>query len=279
MECIIKEQRIKVPRVTDHDRRIASLEGKEPPKAQRPVQYENAETGDIYLCISGGLAWPALRPGASVVLGSQKKGESFIYKVLEAIEEHNVQVLLERSYELFLKWGLNCKTVPWTWHGDPEDGMNSFLLRFNLEKQNKDSQAKYFSLTYSPYHEDPKCFTLQCQTILSMVQPGSKRLYMGSSKRLQSALGELTPEVVSKGQVSDYPLVGALGYVLTALDSNRPWLRDVDHYDGNAESFETFATNEAGITRRHLGLGDFDWGVEEDYDDGVLVPTFKSSKD
>ena len=273
MGCIIKERRIKVQRVSEHDRRIARLEGKEPPRVQRPVQYENRETGEVYLCISGGLAWPALRPGASVVLGVQKEGESFIYKVLEAIEEPNVQVLLERSHDLFLNWGANCKTIPWMWYGNPEDGMNDFLLRFNVEMQNQDPKGKQFYLTYSPYHDDPKCFTLQCHRILSVLKPGAKRLYLGSSKRLQSRLGELTPDVVSKGQVSDYPIVGALGYVLTALDSNRPWMRTVNGYNENAETFETFATIEAEATRRHLGINVFGWG--EDDDDGALVPTVR----
>jgi hypothetical protein len=275
MDCIIKERRIKVPRVSEHDRRIARLEGKKPPRAQRPVQYENLETGEAYLCISGGLAWPALRPGASVVLGVQKEGESFIYKVLEAIEEPNVQVLLERSHDLFLKWGANCKTIPWMWYGNPEDGMNDFLLRFNVEMQNQDSKAKYICITYSPYHDDPKCFTLHCHRILSMLQPGAKRVYLGSSRCLQSCLGELTPDVVSKGQVSDYPIVGALGYVLTALDSYSPWLRDVGRYNGHEGSLETFATIEAEMTRRHLGINDFGWGENEEYDDGALVPTVR----
>ena len=108
-----------------------------------------------------------------------------------------------------------------------------------------------------------------------MLQPGAKRLYLGSSKRVQSCLGELTPDVVSKGQVSDYPIVGALGYVLTALDSNRPWLRTVGGYNENEESLETFATIEAEMTRRHLGINVFGWGEDEKYDDGALVSTVR----
>ena len=108
-----------------------------------------------------------------------------------------------------------------------------------------------------------------------MLKPGAKRLYLGSSRCLQSRLGELTPDVVSKGQISDYPIVGALGYVLTALDSYSPWLRDVDRYNGHAESLETFATIEAEVTRRHLGSNVFGWGEDEKYDDGALVPTVR----
>lgn len=246
MKCIVKEKRTKVRPVTDDDIRIAQLEGRPVPKAQRPVRYENLETGEEYLCLSGGFGWPGLKPGFSLVLAVQQSedGKNHLYKTLEEVEEKNIQVLLQHSFDLFQKYGKSCKTIPWEWYGDPENGLNEFLYEFDTHLEKEDS----FYLTYPPHFKEPNKFEIYCQTIFATLQEGNKRLFLGPCKRAQSYLNQFNDEQVYKGTPEDNPAISALGYAVSALTTWKPWLRDTSvPVEDEEENFEQIFLREANF--------------------------------
>ena len=283
MKCIIKEKRIKGPRITDQARRIAHLTGQGPLKAQKSVRYQNAETREEYLCLWGGFAWPGLKPGFAVVVAvlEPERGKGLIFKVLEEVEENDINALLRGAFDLFQKYGKNCSVIPWQWFGDPESGFNEFLHRFNKHLE-KAEDRHWLCLSYPPHFKEANRFGIYCQTI-HLLSPKSvpsdmhdqKRLSLGSCKRLQSYLTQLNHEAVHKGTPQDHPAVAALGYALSALYEYEPWLRDVETFDRDREDYETNTIKEQSWTFNDLGLEDYDFGDQEQFDDGALKSTIQ----
>jgi hypothetical protein len=275
MDCIIKERRIKGQRVTDQDKRIATLTGRGPLKAQKSVRYENLETEESYLCLAGGFAWPGLKSGFAVVLAVQQlEGKNHIFKVLAEVEEKNMQNLLDRSFDLFLRYGKNCAVIPWQWYGDPESGFKEFLRRFN-EQLRKEEHDHGFYLTHPPYFKEPNRFALYCRTIYSLLQGAEKRLFFGPCKSLPSYLNQLNDEGIQKGTPEDHPAVAALGYVLSALHQYEPWCREVEVLNKDRESYADYAVREQAQAFKDLGLEGYDFGEQDQFDDDALTGTIQ----
>jgi hypothetical protein len=275
MKCVIKEHRTKGPPVTDIDRRIARITNTEI-RITRRIRYENMETGEQFLCLGGGFAWPGVKPGFAVVLGVQEREGGHVYRAIAEAEAQDVRSLLQGTSALFLRYGKNCQEIPWMWYGDHTSGLTGLLHKFNEGLPIEDR----FYLAMPPHHEDQNAFATYCQTILSVLQGQEKRLYLDSCDGLRSHLSTLDAEKAAKGNPGECPAIAALGYVLSAFYQYEPWRQSVDVIQYPGDSYEEFAVREQQITLRWLGWGDensIDIGARENgfVDDGAVIPTVK----
>lgn len=228
MKCIIKEKTILGSEIPWWAYDMAIIRQEPMPKVSRAVRYQNTETHEEYLCIAGGFAWPGIKPGYAVVVAVQETNNenSPCFKTIAEVEEYDVETLLQKTWELYLKHGVNCNVIPWTWYGDPETGLSSFMDRFTRKLIDKGEERLFF-LTHPPQYRDTDCFAAYCRTVYSLLRLERKRLILGDCVRLRSHLSELGSLAAVTGKGEDYPGISALGYVISALITYEPWLMDI----------------------------------------------------
>lgn len=251
MECIITEK-VTQAKLDIGERHISRIIGESTIKLPKSVVYTNTVTGEKYLTLAGGFAWPGTRPGFAVVVGVQNI-EAPVYRVITDIEEIDVRVLVRGGFALYQQYGMNCREIPWQWYGDPDHGLNQFARDFNRGRR---TPRQMFYLTHPLHFGDPDQFGIYCRLILSMLQRQEKRLFLGDCDRLRSYFNVLDSEMVVKGKVEDYPAVAALGYVLSALHQYEPWLRKtaVEIPHGSYEDeYEAYLSREAWNERYEAG--------------------------
>jgi len=206
------------------DIHIAQIKGKEIPRRKLAVRYQNLETGDLYLCLSGAIAWPGDKPGF-ILLGAMQEVEGKADPILVGIEEYqdsDIRNLILKARELSKKYTQNCAAVPFSWLGDPETGYNSMIDRVKWVFRKK---QLYFNLDYPPHYDDKAAFRVYCRTIFSMAKKDIKRVLLSKCPILKGEIGfVLSDEIIQKSKVSDYPAVAALGYLLTYFIEYEPWL-------------------------------------------------------
>jgi len=210
------------------ERVIAGILGEPPRKMSKAVHYRNTVTDEKYLCLAGGFAWPGAQPGFAVVLAVQERinNEEPHYLALAEREDNDVYSLLGQSHELWQLYGSNCQEIPWSWYGDPNNGLNGFIQKFNKQREKQGNERPFF-LTPAPYFGEPNQFEIYCRTIYSLLQGDSKRLVLGSCDRLRGYLDHLAMNDVVKGTIEGHPAISALGSALIALDTYQPWLMEV----------------------------------------------------
>jgi len=231
MKCIIEEKIIVDQKVFDAmetERHIAGILGEQPRKIPRAVHYRNRESNEKYLCLAGGFAWPGAKPGFALVLAVEEgaNGEEPLYRVLAEREDHDLYGLLRQSCELFQLYGRGCREIPWFWYGDPNSGLNGFVLKFNKQQERQGNETP-FLLAPAPHLGEPGCFEFYCRTIHSFLQNDNKRLALGPCGRLRGYLDHLTTENVVNGTIGEHPAIAATGYAISALDMYEPWLMDL----------------------------------------------------
>ncbi len=207
---------------------IADILGESPRKIPKAVHYRNTVTDEKYLCLAGGFAWPGAQPGFAVVLAVQENidGEEPLYCLLAEREDNDIYSLLRQSHELWQIYGSECREIPWFWYGDPNNGLNGFVHKFN-KQQEKQGNKRSFFLTPAPYQEEPNRFEVYCRIIYSFLQGNNKRLVLKSCDRLRGYLDHLAVNDVMKGTIERHPAISALGSALIALDTYQPWMSDL----------------------------------------------------
>lgn len=229
-KCIIEEN-ITRNSTTEADIHIARITGKQI-KVKTNTRYWNKETGETYLCLGGGFSWPELsKPGFVVIVGVQEVVDGVKYNCLSELEEKNLNSLIRGAWDLYLRYGLNCGRIPWAWYGNAIDTRMSFLYRFNRQHP---WAGKQFYLQLPPHFHEPDKEKAYAQIIWDELQRGKDRLNLKSCSRLLGNLSTVSP-ADPKRVFDENPSVVSLGFVLSALDAYKPWLRDDDCYFG----FET----------------------------------------
>jgi hypothetical protein len=210
------------------ERVISDILGESPRKVPKAVHYRNNVTDEKYLCLAGGFAWPGAQPGFATVIGVQEgsSGEEPLYCLLAEREDNDVDSLLRQSRELWQLYGSNCREIPWSWYGDPNNGLNGFIQKFNKQQEKRGNERPFF-LTSAPHQEEPNRFEIYCRTIRSFLQGSNKRLVLGSCDRLRGYLDHLAVNDVMKRTADDHPAISALGSALIALDTYQPWLMEI----------------------------------------------------
>lgn len=224
MDCIIKEHYVVGDVVSPASIHIAQQEGTRIPATPRSVRYRNTQTKEDYLCLAGGFGWPGTKPGSAIIVGLQESGDKDrpLIVTLEELEETDVRALLRKAYDLYEKYGLNCKELPFMWYGDADNGLNTFMYNFNGQLRRE--KRKPFFLSPPPHFDKPNRFEIYCRTIYSHLQTTEKGLVIGQCAKLRSHLTTLNMEMIHKGTVDDYPAISALGYVLCALFEYKTWM-------------------------------------------------------
>jgi hypothetical protein len=225
MKCVITERIIPGPGVNEAARRIAHLNGEPAPRVTQAVRYWSTETSEEYLALAGGLAWPGQKPGFAVVIAVMGDGTAPRLKVTAEAEAWGVEELIRFAYDLYEKYGVNCRQIPFLWYGDIESGYSTFIHRFN-EELSKRAQNVFF-LTPSPHQGSPDAFPLYLQTIYQLVDEKKKRLHFGTRSKLPSYLRQMGRATAHHGDEYTFPAITALGYVVSALTSYTPWLVEV----------------------------------------------------
>ena len=228
MKCVITEKTIPGPSVNEAALRIAYVNGESAPRVTQAVRYWNAETSEEYLILAGGFAWPGMKPGFALVIAVMGDGDTPHFKVVAEIEAWGVEELIRAAYDLYEKYGVNCRQIPFLWYGDPESGYSTFINRFNEELTKKGKQ-KMFIHVPSPYQGNPDAFPLYLQIIYELVDEKKKRLYFGPRSRLPSYLRQLSRATAHNGNEHSFPAINALGYAVSAVISYAPWLVDLSY--------------------------------------------------
>jgi hypothetical protein len=190
------------------------------------VRYFNTETSEEYLALAGGFAWPGMKPGFAIIVAVKGDGDAPHFKVLAEVEAWSVEELLMAAHELYEKYGINCRQIPFLWYGDTESGYSTFINRFN-EELTKGGIHSMFFLAPTPYQGSPDAFPLYLQTIYQLVDEKKKRLHFGPKSKLPSYLRQLSRATAHRGDEHTLPAITALGYVVSALTSYTPWLIDI----------------------------------------------------
>jgi hypothetical protein len=254
MKCVIKEHHIVGHLVSEAAIHIAQMEGTPIPATPRSVRYRNTDTREEYLCLCGGFAWPGTKPGFAVVAAVMESDNNDrpIIKTIEEIEESDIRNLLRRTYELYKKYGLSCKEIPWMWYGDAENGLNKFIYDFN--EKLRETGRDFFFLSPPAYFTAPNRFEIYCRTIYAALKGNDKGLIIGTCTSLRSHLTTLDNKTIHQGTVDKYPAISALGFAMCALMEYRPWLVNlnipaIESSDPWSDTYDNDPFNAATMTR------------------------------
>jgi hypothetical protein len=235
-KCIIKEMPNYGPMPADGEIVIAKLLEESRPRQMLQVRYQNTLTGDIYLCLSGGFAWPvnsvsgssdAVTPGfvfVVAVMEHPEDNDKVVYKVLAEVEQHGATALIADADALFHTYGANCGILPWSWQGDPDDENRMFLDAFN-QQNNRYGENNYFYLSSPPNSKNKQAYP---ELVRSLLVPDNKVLFIGKESNLPNYMLNNT----------NRQAIVALGYVLDYFQTVQPWLRDLSPSDGTEEMDE-----------------------------------------
>jgi hypothetical protein len=222
MNCVITEKS-STPQVYLADVVIAHVKGEAAPRRVKNVRYENRETGEAYLCLAGGFAWPGTKPGYACIVAVLDTPDPHAapLKIIAEVEDTNVPSLIEHAYALYETYGMNCSSIPWLWYGESDAGYDSFLYRFNEGVRRAEQQ---FFLVSPPHVELPNRFEFYCRVLYALLQGDKRRLFFFPESLLPAYLKNISPTDVVTGSTKDHPAISAAGYVVSALAQYEPWL-------------------------------------------------------
>lgn len=154
----------------------------------------------VYGRIWAGLAWPSAKNGGVVVVAEDKVGDIIFKRILAECEAGDEVELLKLAHELKTEfkiqrfYGRESKE-----HAEYLDYHNKGNIR--IEEAPGNSELIFYHI----------------KAILEITSAKRKELHFFDGSELRTYLSVL-PDDVSHIKNSDFPLVAALGYVVTALD-------------------------------------------------------------
>jgi len=212
---------------------------------QEPPCYRNAETGETYLHLAGGIGWPWKDvPGFVVVIAVGKmpgeKGDAPLFTCMDELEDHRIEGLLEGCLRLRDRYGFRQNgNLFQTWYGD-STCFATLVNQFNLKLMEERVQGIYLSdpIDYqqSNYFE---LYKRRTQSLLTRDVAGRKSLTLGKCSRLRNYLQSLPLDA------EDCPAITALGGVVYSLMVSTPWALRAQISEATTndmDDFETYAT-------------------------------------
>ena len=263
MHCVVKEI-IESRQVYLADVMIAHVKGEPAPRRVRNVRYENTETGEKYLCLAGGFAWPGTKPGYACIVAVLDTPDPHAapLRIIAEVQDTDVPSLIERAYALYEKYGATSTVIPWLWYGESDAGYDAFLYRFNEGVRRTGTKEQFF-LASPPHFQLPTRFEFYCRVLYSLLpQGGTRRLFFFPESLLPAYLKNISLTDAVTGTTKDHPAISAAGYVVSALSQYEPWLMTVqDEGSGSdARSIERFLLREQagtdGLLRAAFGVDD-----------------------
>ncbi len=183
--------------------------------------YLNAETGEKYGELAGGLAWPDAREGflviAAVDLFEDTELEARHIRILAETSESNIDSFLRYALDLQKKYSPLLQTI--RFYGDTTSTAKMELLdRFNKDRRNRNLDPFY--VTEAPQLKAPQKHEFYAQLLRRYIQPGRKILHFRNTTLPGYLAGVSLSEM--NETILDHPPVAALGYAIAALSTWRP---------------------------------------------------------
>lgn len=200
-------------------------------------KYEKYDTQSDTLCqrVIGGIGWPAAgKPGAVIPLAEEMAYRPYpsapVY-VLEVFESHDLEelckqmVLFRKDYaiEEFFTNDTNLACVNY------------------ISQRNHDANFERWrtlNILAAPYVSQSGDIAYHIQALKKSLDPGKKMLAL-NSKRLTSALSEISTEDISSLKDSDTPLISALAYGYVQLHVNQ-YLYGNDRHSKTIMEYDLF---------------------------------------
>ena len=168
-----------------------------------------------YRRVVGGVAWPYKeQQGFLCVIGesdhvTHRMRTRFNYLLAES-QINEIDKLIKQMYDIQNKYLVQ------TWYSDTENlTMMHFVDKFN-EKLPRGKKGIY--ITDAAFMDDSHNLRLYNHLIRSQTIPSKKKLYFGDQSRIPSQLNEISPDDTQTKKAECFPVVAALGYVLSGLD-------------------------------------------------------------
>jgi hypothetical protein len=221
-----------VRRAREDDARVTGQ-----PLVERPIYFENVETGQKYYWIFGCIGWPniisdkpkaANRPGyiaiVGVIKGNKRPPEQALYQILAESESHSVNVLITEMLRLREEWGFGLHPeLLHAFYGDQD----RFIMELATVNTLLTKQQRKSILITSPLDLDnPKSFDLYVRALTEVLNNQNQRLYYGRNDILKNRVGEYTEKD---------PVIVAMGGLVYSLSLQTPWLDVVGENIFNVE--------------------------------------------
>jgi len=191
----------------------------------KPAVFLHTETGQRYCNIVGGLAYPtSSEPGVVIILGIQNV-PVVTFNVLDAYEDIDVFVLIEKCIEMRSKWGfwLDSRILP-NWYGDQEK-FQTLIIKASavLEQKLGTEQGLYVKDMVDLRNRD--AFPLYTRQISNSLL--TKTLNINKNGVIISHLQGFDRTDAERGKVQDFPTIGLLGGMVHSLQNEKPWEEDI----------------------------------------------------
>lgn len=186
----------------------------DPLGVRRSYYYDHTNNRD-YRRICGGVAWPhGDQPGFLCVISENDHTDPRLrlrhYWILTEYENKDVDKIVKRMYDLQNRYLVS------SWYGDTDNVlMMHFVDRFNrrLSREKKGiyiSEAAFVGETHN--------LRLYAHQVQNLTKPARKSLYFGKDSQIPGHLSGLSPDDVQKKKAEEFPVIAALGYVLSGMD-------------------------------------------------------------
>jgi hypothetical protein len=166
-----------------------------------------------YSRIIGGIGWPGAKPGFIAVVGedyhaADLQGKVRHLRILAEVEEQDPGHLFQKAVDMRERFQIE------RFVADTENAsMLSLLSDFNKGLDGAPALTLYDAAF-------PGDFQYHVSLIKSCVQPQSKTLHFGDKSLLRDYLLEINVDDVSKGKPGDYPVIMALGFIVSYIKSH-----------------------------------------------------------
>jgi len=173
--------------------------------------FLNKTNDEAYCRLVGGLAWPGIEPGFTVILAEDLKEDETLKKrhlrILAEYESQNPSDLVRRAKEYQAIYSAE------QFYGDTQnESMMDIMQRSQLG----------FYLNTAPFIDDPEAFSSYLLRVRELTLPTRKLLHFSQKSRLPALLSALDPRELSsagKSNFQRFPAVTALGFAIAGLQT------------------------------------------------------------
>ncbi len=191
------------------------------------TSYENINSGERYLILSGGLGWPAQdgsSDGYGVIIGVRKTNPITFVALAETTASTPIE-LMDALIELRKDWGFRVSgDLLRLWYGDPERFPDWSAKHVELTKKNPDHG--FIIRHFYDFHQ-PNAFEIWLQTLRAVTRPGKSRVFTKDCPILRRALFDV-PKKILKKPLADFPIISVFAASIHSIIKELPWQEYVE---------------------------------------------------
>jgi hypothetical protein len=173
--------------------------------------------------VYAGFVWPGVNPGAVAVVGEEatvRRGEEPRLYLLHHFENHDEGELLRLSSEIEGPYAIL------NFYGRLDDTHMQFLSLWN--RRRRDDHKREFHLYPAPFTSENGSIQHHLVVLRDSLKPERKVLIL-ENEAIANLLQTFPVEEITRATDIDHPMLGALGYAVTALINTRPY--DIEGMD------------------------------------------------